>query len=315
MIAVGLDIGNSWTKICIRGKVSKIPSRYAFQRPPGAISQKTGQELKPVAFHLFFQDDIPLWFGRDTLGIGAIHKLDMSKYDAEHISILFRAVLYQWGKNHKVDLSDLGKLKIIASMPPGLFQKTAANKQAATAFRRAFNRGQSHVKIRDGKKTVQIVTSFGGLIREAVAWGQAVPRQGEVVLTVDLGGGTNDYVLFNGSVEPLKTFTDNAGLLYAYSQIDPIDPAQAELRVLRNKKAPLPHQLLTYFNDVERRIQMINLKLPKSVDRLYLIGGGVALMTSRIKATFAPLAPKVVIRNEFANCEANWRYAGGGNGS
>ncbi len=311
---VGLDFGNSSIKIGIDEKFAKIPSRYAFEAPPGAISAKTGQELKPVAFSLVF-DSRSLWFGQDVLGSGSIQKIGMAKYDPEHISILFRAALYQWSRAHKIDLAALGKLNVVCSMPPGLYQKPALNKIGLTAFRKAFNRGQSHAKIRDGQASVQIVSQFGGLIREAVAWGQAVPRQGEMVLTADLGGGTNDYVLFNSSPEPLATFTDNAGLIHAFSAMDPIAPGQAELKVLRSKSVGPPHQLITYFNEVERRIQLITLRLPRPVDRLYIIGGGAALMTPKIKATFTPLAGKVIFKDEFANAEANWRYARGSDGN
>ncbi|MCP4083185.1 MAG: hypothetical protein GY743_23430 [Planctomycetaceae bacterium] len=308
--AVGLDFGNNAVKVCIEGLVAKVLSRIAFEKPHGQISDKTGLELKAKAFSLQFGDK-EFWFGPDTLSGPAIQKLDMAKYDPDHISVLTRAALYQWSKQHKRDLATLGKLNIVASMPPGLYQDPAANKAAVAAFRKAFNRGQSHVKIRDGKSAVQIVTQFGGLQREAVAWGQSIPRKGELVLTVDLGGGTVDYALFNGSTEPLRVKTDQNGLLHAYTSIDPIDPGAAEMKVMRNKKDGLPHHLLTYYNAVERRIQMISLPLPKPIDRLYIIGGGAALMTPAIKTTFSRLSPKTIFKDEYANCRANWRKAGG----
>lgn len=314
MTAIGLDLGNTWTNICVLGKFAKIPSRVSFDCPPGQISPKTGQELKPRAFPLLFpQEDLTVtrWFGQDTLGAGSIQKLDMAKYDPNHITVLFRAALYQWSKMHRVDLASLGKLNIVASMPPGLFKDQQKNKLALTAFRKAFNRGQSHLKIRDEKTSVQIVTQFQGLVREAVAFGQDIPRQGEFVLIVDIGGFTNDFALYNGSAEPLATWTDNNGLLAAYTDIDPLNPAQAELKILRTKKSGLPHQLTTFYNEVERRVQIIALRLPNPITKLYVIGGGAALMTSAIKNTFSPLADKVIFKNEYANCEANWRKAGG----
>lgn len=307
---VGFDFGNAWAKLCIDGLFAKIPSRYAWGVPPGAISAKTGMELKPVAFKLIFEDK-PLWFGQDTLGTGAIQKLGMGKYHSDHISILFRAALYQWGEAHKVDLATLGKLNVVCSMPPGLYQGGGSNKVALAAFRKAFNRGQSHAKIKSAKATIQIVTQFGALIQEAVAWGQAMPRLGEMVLTVDLGGFTNDYAIFNGGVEPLKALTDDSGLIHAFSAMGKnTDPALAELKILRNKKAGLPHQVITYYNEVERRIQLITTRVG-DIDRLYIIGGGAALMTPNIESSFTPLASKVVIKNEYANAEANWRHAGG----
>ncbi len=312
MTAVGLDLGNHDVDVCIKGMVAKIVARIAFECPPGQVSERTGQELKARAFKLLFRDDKPLWFGPDTLSAPAIQKLDKAKYDPDHISILTRAVLYQWSKQHKIALASLGKLDIVASMPPGLFKDPASNKTAMTAFKKAFNRGQSHVKIRDGHNpAVQIVTQFISLQREAVAFSMSLPRKGQIVLTVDLGGGTNDYALFNGSSEPLKVFTDNAGLLHAYAAIDPLDPAGAELKVMRNKKKGLPHQLLTYYNEVERRIQMLILRLPCPVVVIYFIGGGAALMTPAIKDIFKPLAQKVIFKDEYANARANWVAAGG----
>jgi hypothetical protein len=314
MKSVGFDLGNTSTKICIDGRVAKIPSRVAFASPPGQISQKTGQELKQKAFSLLFQqksETVLRWFGQDTLGIGAIQKLDMAKYDPNHITVLFRAALYHWGKTHRVNLSNLGKLNIAASMPPGLFKDQQKNKLALTSFRKAFNRGQSHLKVRDNKESVQIVTHFHALVREAVAFGQDIPRQGEFVLIVDIGGFTNDFALYNGSAEPLGTWTDNNGLLAAYCDIDPLDPAGVELKILRNKKRGLPHQLVTFYNEVERRTQIIALRLPNPITKLYIIGGGAALMSPTIKSVFTPLANKVIFKNEYANCETNWRKAGG----
>lgn len=313
---VGLDLGNNETDICIFGKVAKIPSRIAFVCPPGQISPRTGQELKINAFKLLFEDDRPFWFGPDTLGGSAIQKLEMSKYDPDHISVLFRAALYQWARVYKTDLSTLGKLNVVASMPPGLFKNQVNNKAATTAFRKAFNRSQSHVKVKDGKTTTQIVTQFGGLERECVGWGQDLPQKGKLVLTVDLGGGTNDYVLFNGSPEPVPPtpLTDNKGLLHAYQKINPNDIEGAEMKVLRDKKKGLPHQLVTFYNEVERRIQMITAWIPKSklpLNCIYIIGGGAALMTPTVKATFTPLAEKVIVKDEYANARANWVAAGG----
>jgi hypothetical protein len=71
---VGLDIGNTWTNICVswpgckEGLVAKIPSRYARLCPPGQPN-KSGQFGKPQAFDLLFSQNagnLRLWFGQDT---------------------------------------------------------------------------------------------------------------------------------------------------------------------------------------------------------------------------------------------------------
>lgn len=324
--SVGFDPGNTWANICVSwpgckdGLVGKIPSRYAYQQPPSQINA-SGQFGKVQAFSLLFSqdngNDLRLWFGQDTLAIPAIQKLDEMKYDAAHISVLFRAALYQWflthRGRHKVNLADLGRLNVVVSMPPGLYQDSKIFNKAKSAYRLAFNgkSRQAHQKIRDGKRTVQIVTQFGGLQQEAVAWGKEKPKHGEWVLTVDLGGGTDDYALFNGSDKPRETKTSNTGLLHVYQQINPVQPSLAELEILRNKKGPLPAQLLTHYNEVERRIQLFTRRLPIEVSRIYVIGGGAALMPASAQRTIKQLASEVFIGDEYANARANWRKAGG----
>jgi hypothetical protein len=56
---------------------------------------------------------------------------------------------------------------------------------------------------------------------------------------------------------------------------------------------------------------MIILRLPIPVVVIYFIGGGAALMTAPIKEMFRALAPKVIFKDEYANCRANWLAAGG----
>jgi hypothetical protein len=322
----GVDMGNNWTNVCVswpgckEGLVAKIPSRYSYNCPPGQINT-SGQLGKPQAFPLVFSqdngNDLPLWFGQDTLAIPAIQKLDDMKYDAAHISVLFRAALYQWEQTHKgrhkVDLAALGKMIVVVSMPPGLFKDQKIFSKATDAYEKAFNgkSKQSHQKIRGPKRTVQIVTQFGGLQQEAVAWGADIPRRDEWILVVDLGGGTDDYALYNGSPKPRETKTSNTGLLHVYAQINPVDPGAAELEILRNKKGELPKPLLTYYNEVERRIQLFTRRLPVEVSRIYVIGGGAALMPAHIQRIIKQLAPRVVIKDEYANCRANWNTARG----
>lgn len=325
LTAAGLDLGNTWTNVCVSwpgcpdGLVAKIPSRYAYEQPLGQINA-SGQLGKAQAFWLrFIQEngsDLRLWFGQDTLAIPSIQKLDELKYDAAHISVLFRAVLYQWFLTHraryKVNLGDLGRLNVVVSMPPGLYQDARIFNKAKKAYEFAFNgkSKQSHQKIR-GEQPVQIVTQFGSLEQEAVAWGQNKPRRGEWVLTVDLGGGTDDYALFNGSDKPRETKTSNTGLLHIFQQINPVDPGLAELEILRNKKGPLPPPLLTHYNEVERRIQLFTRRLPVEVSRIYIIGGGAALMPASAQKSIKQLASGVSISDEYATCRANWLKAGG----
>lgn len=320
---VGLDVGNNWTNICVSwpgydgGLVAKIPSRYANKKPPGALN-KSGQRGKPQAFELVMikkEGEFSLWLGQDTLAIPSIQKVDAQKYNAAHIQILVKGVLAQWELTHKrrgVDLSQLGRLNIVASMPPALFEDAPTFARAKRAYTDAFNKSaQSHPKIqRPGMPTVQIVARFDHLIQEAVAWGEDTPRDGEWVLVIDLGGGTRDWAIFNGSKTAKRKGSKNNGLMDAYEQIDGLNPALAELEVLRNKKEYWP-ELVTWYSDVELGIQRMLRAFRYPINRLYIIGGGASLMPENVKSSIKSLAPQVVFKDEYANCRANWGAAGG----
>ncbi len=322
--AAGLDLGNNWTNVCVSwpgfpdGLVAKIPSRYANKKPPGALN-KSGQRGKPQALELLMTREggsgFSLWLGQDTLAIPSIQKQDAQKYDAAHIQILLKGVMAQWELTHKrrgVDLSKLGRLNIVASMPPSLFEDAPTFARANRAYTNAFNKSaQSHPKIRrPGMPTVQIVARFDHLVQEAVAWGEETPRDGEWVLVVDLGGGTRDWAIFNGSNTPRRKGSKNNGLMDAYEQIDDLNPALVELEILRNKKGHWP-ELVTWYSDVELGIQRLIRAFRYPIHRLYIIGGGASLMPENVKSSIKSLAPKVVFKDEYANCRANWVAAGG----
>lgn len=316
MTNVGYDFGNRRSKIAIEidDKIlcASIPSQYAFDRP--AIL-KSGQERKIDAFSLLFRvdkGDAKLYFGNDTLASeNIITEIDQAKYTKSHIQRLFQAILYEWSQKYKIALSELGKLNICVSMPPGAYQKPALKKQAEKAYKNAFNTGQSHMQVRDGKQAYQIVTQFHSLVREAVVWGSDIPRRGELVLTIDLGGGTDDIVLFNGSDEPVDSKTYKTGLIRTYYKINPMNPAQVELRIFRDKTYN-PPALLSYFNQKKLLVQLALRDLPEQMSkRAYIIGGGAAMIARQktIKAQFTKLMPpkKLIIKNQYANAIANLR--------
>jgi len=325
---IGGDLGNRRSKVAIEidDKIlcASIPSQYAFDEP---VVLKSGQERKIDAFSLLFRvdkndkkkGDVRLYFGDDTLASESIiTEIDQAKYSVLYIQRLFQAVLYEWSMKYKIPISELGKLNICVSMPPGAYQKPALRKQAETAYRKAFNTGQSHMQIRDGKnvdgKNVsQIVTQFHSLVREAVVWGSDIPRRGELILTIDLGGGTDDVILFNGSSEPIDSKTYKTGLIRTYHKINPVNPTQAELRILRDKTYA-PPALLSYFNRKKYLVQMALRDLPERMSKkVYLIGGGAAMIARQkvIKAQFTKLMPprKLVVKGQYANAIANLREA------
>lgn len=332
---VGCDFGNRRIKICIQavdsnGKLefhkdgkpkllfASIPAIFAFDCP---VVIKDGQEKKVDAFPLLFYveagKDVRLYLGNDTLvSQDTIGKIDAGKYTKSHIQRMLQGVLYQWSIQHKCDLSQLGKLDICVSMPPGSYQKPLERKKAEGAYRNAFNTGQSHMKIRPAQNkaiAIQIVTKFHSLVREAVVWGRDIPRRNELILVADLGGGTDDFALFNGSSEPVDVQTRKTGLITIYKRINSVNPNRAELKILRERNY-FPEPLLAYFNQKELMIQGILRELPERMNkRLYLIGGGASLIDRNkvVKNTFLQLLPpkKVIIKDQYAGCRANWKEA------
>jgi hypothetical protein len=314
IVPVGLDFGNKWLKLCIaiNGKLrlTNLPAAYAIQRPSRQILPSSGKEVNRLqAFSLPVGDTV-LWFGVDILGGPVFQKLDDTKYDPKHISILFKAGLYAWSQKHKVDLASLGKLNVVASMPPGAFADGKSRKLAEAAYRKAFNRGKSHLQI-DG---AQVVTQFGGLQREAVGVIGSIVRAKTTTLIVDIGSGTVDYVLYNGGLSPIWAKSANVGLAHAYADINPANPNQAELDAFRNKKVLHP-RIKLHFSDIEQRIVMIRrgMETTEPVEKIVFIGGGAASMTLPIQLEFKKLAPSVVIKKaaEYQNAIENWRAAGG----
>jgi hypothetical protein len=308
----GLDLGNRRTKIHLFGLSASIPSVIGFDKP--ITLGRKGTEIKPMAFSLLFRansSDYELWFGRDVLASQSIlQEIDDSKYTKSHIQRLFQAVLWEWSRHHKQDISQLGKLNIVASIPPGQYQKPAIKRQAEKAYSKAFSTGQSHMKIRPAQgEAYQVVTQFDSLVKEASLYGQDIPRKGQLVLVVDLGGGTTDFVLFNGSSVPVDSRSVNNGLFHVYQKIDYINPQRVELRIISDKSY-WPNQLISYFNGIRLMIQAITRELPKQPDRIDIIGGGANLMSGQLQSNFKQLAKSVYIKNQYVNAIANWKEAG-----
>lgn len=324
--AVGYDHGNTHCKgyIEIDGKVKtvSIPNGYSFDEPSGEISAE-GRELKAKTFPMTFTrdgKDWVLWFGQDVLGDISIQKIGGQKYNPDYLSVMFRATMFAWSAKHKIplkELEELGRLDIVASMPPGSYQKHPLNKKAHQAYTDTFNGNPRHKSalmwVRSpGKKSAQINTNFVALTQECALWGETAPRKAEkdeFVLVIDLGGGTTDLAIYNGSKVPIRVFTDKVGLLHTFSRMNPGNPAAAMLETLRHKKS-LPKPVISYFDKIESKVQLsVTDRLP--VQKIYIIGGGAALMKGNKPVTdsFMTLAPTVIIKDEFANAEANWGKA------
>jgi hypothetical protein len=195
-------------------------------------------------------------------------------------------------------------------MPPGLYQKATLKRKAEIAYKDAFNTGQSHMKIRpQPKDAIQIVTQFNSLQQEAVLFGSMLDRENKLILVVDLGGGTTDIVLFNGSPKPAYKRTFNNGLIRVYQKSDAVNPQKIELKILTNKGIN-SNQLLGYYNAILNLVVSVIRELPREPDEINIIGGAAKnRMPSIFQSQFKQLANNVYIKDQYVNVIANWKKA------
>ncbi len=310
----GLDLGNGFVKICIDGKVSKIPAAYSLTKPDGAISGKTGTRLKAKTFNLTIEDSV-LWFGLDVLGTATIRELDAAKYDPRHIRVLFAAVLVKWLKQHGVSSADLDRLKITCSMPPQIYQDPQARAIAEKANRAAFTPRQAPWFVRGNHfDTFRLQTSYGNLIPEAISYMRTngnTTTTGFTVL-VDIGYGTVDYVIYSAQnlITPLIVNSQNNGLIQLFAEMNNVDFNRAELALLRHEE-PLA-RVNVHLNQIKNKLTTITRTLAKRTDQVNIVflGGGCKLMTKEFKANVKRTFGNVRFKDEFENVRNNYQLAG-----
>lgn len=300
---LGLDFGNGFVKLCLAGKTSKIPAAYSMGKPQGALSTK-GTLLKPKAFTVMVGDQ-EIWVGQDVLGAPLIRNIDASKYQKSHIRILFAAALANHVAKRKVDPESLGRLHIVASMPPGLYQDAEARAKAERAYKLAFNDNRKPWWVRSSlTDTFRISTQFGGLKAEATSYVEANRLKPGLTLITDIGYGTIDFVLVkNGDGEPVLVKSFNNGLVHGFQQINEINHNQAELALLRKKGDE--GKLAPHFNDAKEKLGLILRHIGNANVSVVVIGGGVKLMSKSIKDSFRLLTSSIVFKDEYVNAVSN----------
>jgi hypothetical protein len=254
-------------------------------------------------------DDQVLWFGQDVLGLTNIRELDSLKYNPKHIMILFKAILYHWSQQHRIDIESLGKLCIVASMPPNLYANKTLHNKALSAYSKAFNTTKP-IYLRTSDTTHRIATKFVALKREAISYIEVnQSRLPGYTLLIDLGYGTIDSGLFkNGCATPLTINTQNNGLIHAYAEIDSINPDAIELNIMRGNSI---QQIKPYLSNVKNSIIRVHrlLQSEGGLSNLILIGGATRLMDSNYKKSLRDIAPNLIVKDEFENARSNLKFA------
>jgi hypothetical protein len=233
LIPAGLDLGNGWIKIVIDGKASKIPNWSTEKEPKGALNEKTMLTAKPMAFLLEINGQ-SRWFGQDTLSLSGSYEMDQDKLKPDYIRMMFKAVLFRWFDQHRVEpewLSDK-RLNIICGMPPELYQDRQDRNKAEKVYKPVFSQNKSdYIKQQSNKPAIPFFTTFGGLKPETLAWATVNSLKPGYTLLVDLGYGTSDLCLLKkGYNGPVSTVTLNNGLLHSHHESNPERPWEAEAR-------------------------------------------------------------------------------------
>lgn len=308
LVAAGYEAGNGFSKLCIGGKVSKIPAGYALFEPQGAVSAKTGARVKAKAFHLQVGEKA-LWFGQDALGAGLVLEIDGHKYDPKHIRLLFAANVVKLAKQHKLDPAALGILRVVCSMPPEQYQDARLRAQAETAYKAAFTVKNPWYVRSNLFETFRLQTVFGGLEPEAASYVRVNQTKPGFTVICDLGYGTVDYCVFReGGTTPLVAKSQNNGLVQVYTKIDEVDQNQAELTVLR--EGDEQGYLLAYFNSIKNKLASVVRVLPQGGRiSVVVIGGGVKLMPQAVKQSWRAAFGGIVFKDEFTNVRSNWELA------
>jgi hypothetical protein len=301
LIPCGLDFGNGHIKISLQEKVSKIPNWVTSQEPKGALNKKTMIAAKPMAFALEINGQSK-WFGQDTLSLGGEQEIDEDKYKPAYIKMMFKAVLFRWLDQHRIEpewLEDK-RLSIICGMPPEQYQDRAIRGKAEKVYGNLFEQNKpDYIKIPD-EIAIPFFTSFKSLRPETLAWRAVYRLKPGYTLLVDLGYGTSDFCLLHSSKEmPLKTISLPNGLLHVHNENNPTSPWLSELETMRGDKPD------NYANITKSKIRQIARQV--NLAQLVVFGGGVQLLDTETIKDIKGYAENVSLGrgyDEFSN--ARW---------
>jgi hypothetical protein len=301
LISAGLDLGNGWPKLVVNNKASKIPNWSIENAPKGALNSKTMLTAKPMAFPLEIGGQVR-WFGQDTLSLSGHQEIDQDKLKPEYIRTMFKAVLWRWLNQHRVEPEWLSgkRLNIVCGMPPELYQDRQARSKAEKVYRHVFNQNKPDYIKKPTEPAIAFFTAFGSLKPETLVWAAVNHLKPGYTLLIDLGYGTSDLCLLKkGYNGPVSTVTLNNGLLHSHHETNPIRPWEAELNVMRGI---LP---INYANITKAKIRQVARQI--NLAQLVVFGGGARLLDTETVKDLRSYARVVSIGkgyDEFSN--ARW---------
>ncbi len=303
MIATGYDHGNGGGKVAINGMVGQTINGYSDTMPQGEVSSKTLLTGKPLAFGLEIDDKI-LYFGQDILS-GQVYKLpDRRKYKPEYLMTIFKATLYAWLQQPKTDAAILEshRLKIIAGIPPEMYQDRAYRTMAEKAYRSIFGHNKPSYIKPVGEPAIPFFTSWGGLKPETLSVLSLRKLQPGYTLFIDIGYGTLDYAYWHylqGKPKGVKSIKN--GLLHAYGEMNTTNPHLAELEVIRKDNRPD-----MYLNKIELKIFEVLRGLQNFNDpiSLCIFGGGAKLLSKGTIKDFENEVDNLWIGDEYTTARA-----------
>jgi len=308
---VGADLGNGFVNLYMQDRHAGLPAGYMLEKPTGPYDPKRMSYKSPKAQEIVVNDKT-VWVGRDTLTDKMVRYLDDTKYDKEHLRILFSAGLAEWLSLTKASTEETLRLRVACGMPAEKFQDPKNRALAEKAYKAAFKVTNSDQwRITVGGKRIRLLTEFAGLRPETVGYACVSKLHKGYTVLMDCGAGTVDVCVFHSSQQktPITVKSFNIGLIHAFDDINPMQMDLPELLLIRKEIDP------SVLNPYVAQIKTLTTKFCRRLEvkgqeiRVKIIGGLPHLMSKEQRASLSMGIP-VVFGDAGENARAFANYAG-----
>lgn len=317
-LAVGLDLGNGYTKITIDGKTLTIVSGYTCIEPSKVLD--ANNQLVPGDYFSVERKGRVRYFGPAILagGMPPLRCLDRAKLETDYIRTIFSAAVVAWWAKYGRRMKAISeyRLAVVAGMPPESYQDLELRTMYTQAYTEALN-GDTHANNLDtpwyvgssllkGAKQ-RIYPTFLGIAPETTEFLQQtnIPADGYTVIG-DIGHGTLDMCLMYGS-EVVKTKTFPFGLVEYYAQLKTTNEYMAEYACMHNHLYADITEF--YMRTLIEKLNKIVRIFPVTITTFILIGGGTNYVTPEIHGVLQRNYKTVQIFNGDSNSQAFWNHA------